>query len=100
MLKNREKTVHETRAVSPDYSSGDEEDDGSKKEGKALHEVQRGWVERVEDTTSHQKTQALHTGNRGKQGTWDKTQTQANSYCMSILTKRQVLQIKQQLVQY
>lgn len=53
----------------PNYSGRDEEDDGSKKEGEALHKVQCGWVKGVEDAATHQETQALHTGNTGKQGT-------------------------------
>ena len=60
---------------SPNYSGRDEEDDGSKKEGEALHKVQCGWVKGVEDAATHQETQALHTGNTGKQGTWEKAQT-------------------------
>lgn len=54
---------------SPYDSSRDEEDDGSKEEREALHEVEGCRVEGVKDATAHQITQALHTGNRSKKGT-------------------------------
>lgn len=53
----------------PNYSSRDEEDDGTEEEGEALEEVQRRWVDGVEEAASHQRRQTLYTGNRGKQGT-------------------------------
>lgn len=45
-----------TSVNSPNYSSGDEEEDGSEQEGEALHEVQSGWVKGVEDAAADQKT--------------------------------------------
>ena len=55
----------------PDDSSRDEEEDGTEEEGEALEDVQRGWVDGIEEAAGHQRRQALHTGNRGKQGTWN-----------------------------
>ena len=55
----------------PNDSSRDEEEDGAKEEGEALEEVQRCWVDGVEEAASHQRRQTLHTGYRGKQGTWN-----------------------------
>jgi len=40
-------------------------------EGEALEEVQRGGVDGVEEAAGHQGRQTLHTGNRGKQSTWN-----------------------------
>lgn len=56
---------------SPDDSSGHEEDGGGEQEGEALHEVQRGRVEGVEDAAAHQEAQALHTGDAGEQDPWE-----------------------------
>lgn len=58
----------EKRAFLPDDATWEKKDDGSKQEREALHEVQRGGVERIEEATGHQRTQALHTGYGGKQG--------------------------------
>ena len=55
----------------PDDSSRYEEEDGTEEEGEALEEMQRGWVDGVEEAAGHQRRQTLHTGNRGKQGTWN-----------------------------
>lgn len=60
---------------SPNYSSRDEENDGSEEEGESLHEVQCGWVKGVEEATANKETQAFHTGNRRKQDTWEKNKT-------------------------
>lgn len=48
--------AREASVNSPNYSSGDEEEDGSEQEGEALHEVQSGWVKGVEDAAADQKT--------------------------------------------
>lgn len=58
----------EKRANLPNDATWEKKDDGSEQEREALHEVQRGWVERIEEATGHQRTQALHTGYGGKQG--------------------------------
>lgn len=55
---------------SPNDSGRDEEDDGSKQESEALHEVPGGWVERVKEAAAHKVTRALHAGHRSKQGAW------------------------------
>lgn len=62
------KEAGEKRANLPDNATWEEEDKGSKQEREALHEVKRGWVERIEKTAGHQRTQALHTGHGGKHG--------------------------------
>lgn len=56
------------RANLPNDATWEKKDDGSKQEREALHEVQGGWVERIEEATGYQRTQALHTGYGGKQG--------------------------------
>lgn len=58
----------EKRADLPDDATWEEEDDGSEQEREALHEVQRGRVEGIEEAAAHQGTGALHTGYGGKQG--------------------------------
>lgn len=62
--------LNDVGSNSPNYSTGDEEKDGSKDEGEALHEVQCGGVDGVEEAAGHQKTQGLNKANNGKQGTW------------------------------
>lgn len=59
--------ARQKRADLPDDATWEKKDDGSKQEREALHEAQRGWVERIEEATGHQRTQALHTGYGGKQ---------------------------------
>lgn len=54
----------------PNQNGRDEEEASSQEEGEALHEVQSGWVERVEDARGHQHGQAVHTGHRRKESTW------------------------------
>lgn len=53
--------------VLPHQDGRDEEQSSSQEEGEALHEVQGGWVERVEDAGGHQHGQAIHTGQSRKE---------------------------------
>ena len=46
----------------PNQDGRDEEEASSQEEREPLHEVQGGWVERVEDAGGHQHGQAVHTG--------------------------------------
>lgn len=53
----------------PNQNGRDEEEASSQEEGKTLHEVQGGWVERVEDAGGHQHGQSIHTGHSRKEST-------------------------------
>lgn len=53
----------------PNQNGWDEEEAGSQKEGEPLHEVQGGWVERVENARSHQHGQAIGAGHSRKEST-------------------------------
>lgn len=64
----------------PNQNGRDEEEDSSQEEGEALHEVQSGWVERVEDARGHQHGQAVHTGHRRKESTWEGRDTMLQSW--------------------
>lgn len=55
----------------PDQNGRDEEEASSQEEGEALHEVQSGWVEQVEDAGGRQHGQAIHTGHSRKESTWE-----------------------------
>lgn len=56
----------------PNQNGRDEEEAGSQEEWEPLHEVQGGWVERVEDARSHQHGQAIDTGHSRKESTCEK----------------------------
>lgn len=64
----------------PNQYGRDEEEASSQEEGEAFHEVQSGWVERVEDTRGHQHGQAVHTGHRRKESTWKGIDTVLQSW--------------------
>lgn len=53
----------------PNQDGRDEEEASSQEEREALHEVQGGWVERVEDAGGCQHGQAIHTGHSRKEST-------------------------------
>lgn len=59
----------------PNQNGRDEEEASSQEEGKPLHEVQGGWVERVEDARGHQHGQAIHTGHSRKESTCEEINT-------------------------
>lgn len=53
----------------PNQNGRDEEEASSQEEGKPLHEVQGGRVERVEDAGGHQHAKVIHTGHSRKEST-------------------------------
>lgn len=59
----------------PNQNGWDEEEASSQEEGEPLHEVQGGWVERVEDAGGCQHGQAIHTGHSRKESTCEEINT-------------------------
>lgn len=59
----------------PNQNGWDEEEGSSQEEGEALHEVQSGWVERVEDARGRQHGQCIHTGHSRKESTCEEINT-------------------------
>lgn len=53
----------------PNQNGWNEEEASSQEEGEALHEVQSGRVDGVEDAGGHQHGQAIHTGHSREQST-------------------------------